>query len=60
MGYILSLILGFVEENKHPPVPVAEFAHYVNELKENDNYAFQSQYDVSTLVNCQYLVYNRL
>ncbi|CAB4001321.1 receptor-type tyrosine- phosphatase S-like isoform X11 [Paramuricea clavata] len=34
-----------VEENVHPPVPVAEFAHYVNEMKANDNYEFQKEYD---------------
>ena len=31
----------------HPPVPVAEFAHYVNEMKANENYEFQKEYDVS-------------
>ncbi|CAB3997379.1 receptor-type tyrosine- phosphatase epsilon-like isoform X2 [Paramuricea clavata] len=29
----------------HPPVPVAEFAHYVNELKANEKHEFQKQYD---------------
>jgi hypothetical protein len=31
----------------HPPVPVAEFEHYVNEMKANENYEFQKEYDVS-------------
>ncbi|CAB4034452.1 receptor-type tyrosine- phosphatase delta-like, partial, partial [Paramuricea clavata] len=33
------------EKKEYPPVPVAEFAHYVNELKANDNCEFQKQYD---------------
>jgi hypothetical protein len=31
----------------HPAVPVAEFAHYVNEMKANENYEFQKEYEVS-------------
>ncbi|CAB4035390.1 receptor-type tyrosine- phosphatase S [Paramuricea clavata] len=34
-----------VEENVHPPVPIAEFEHYVNEMKANENYEFQKEYD---------------
>jgi hypothetical protein len=36
-----------VEEKAHSPVPLAEFSHYVKELKANDNHEFQKQYDVS-------------
>jgi hypothetical protein len=47
------LISGFVEETEHPAVPVAEFAHYVNEMKARENYAFQGEYDVSAMYNMQ-------
>ncbi len=43
-------ISGHVDETKHPLVPVAEFAHYVNEMKANENYEFQSEYDVSIII----------
>jgi hypothetical protein len=46
------LISGFVEETEHPAVPVAEFAHYVNEMKARENYAFQGEYDVSLCITC--------
>lgn len=36
-----------VEEKAHAPVPIAEYAHYVNELKANDNEELQKEYDVS-------------
>ena len=39
------------DEKAHPPVPVEEFAHYVNEMKENDYDAFQKEYDVSTRID---------
>jgi hypothetical protein len=36
--------------NKVPePVAIAEFAHYVKELKTGDNGGFQKQYDVSEI-----------
>ena len=40
-------ILDDLEEKAHPPVPIPEYAHYVNELKENDNEEFEKEYDVS-------------
>jgi hypothetical protein len=31
------------------PVAIAEFAHYVKDLKTGDNGGFQQQYDVSEI-----------
>ena len=45
-------LLEKVNQEKHSPIPVAEFAHYVSELKANDNYEFQSEYDVSITYKC--------
>ncbi|XP_028414288.1 receptor-type tyrosine-protein phosphatase S-like [Dendronephthya gigantea] len=36
---------GNAKENRHPPVSLAEFLHYVNELKANDNYMFGNEYN---------------
>ena len=41
------VLKGDTDGKKHPPVPVEEFAHYVNEMKANNNYEFQKEYDVS-------------
>ena len=38
---------GRIKKKKYPPVPIAEFAHHVNELKANKNLEFQKEYDVS-------------
>ncbi|XP_028402584.1 receptor-type tyrosine-protein phosphatase F-like isoform X2 [Dendronephthya gigantea] len=36
---------GNVDRKGHQPVPIAEFAHYVNELRENENHEFQKEYN---------------
>ena len=41
-------ILDGVEEKAHPPVPIAEYAYYVNELKANDKEEFEKEYNVSS------------
>lgn len=39
--------IGNAEESKHPPIHVAEFLHYVNVFKANDNREFNNEYSVS-------------
>ncbi|XP_028417344.1 receptor-type tyrosine-protein phosphatase F-like [Dendronephthya gigantea] len=36
---------GAIDEKTHSPVLIADFAHHVNELKANENYEFQKEYD---------------
>ena len=45
-----KLLKGDAEGKKYPPVPVEEFAHYVNEMKANKSYEFEKEYEVSVQI----------
>ena len=45
-----KLLKGDAEGKKYPPVPVEEFAHYVNEMKADKNYEFEKEYKVSVQI----------
>ncbi|XP_028402574.1 receptor-type tyrosine-protein phosphatase S-like isoform X6 [Dendronephthya gigantea] len=42
---IYSNEAGDFKENTHSPVPVDEFAHFVKEMKANENYEFSKEYN---------------
>ena len=45
-----KLLKGDADPKKYPPVSVEEFAHYVNEMKANNNYEFEKEYEVSVQI----------
>ena len=50
-----KLLKGNADGKKYPPVPVEEFAHYVNEMKAKNNYKFEKEYEVSVEIRNVYL-----
>ena len=50
---ILVFFLVVTSKQAHPPVPISEFAHYVNEMKEKDNGEFNKEFEVRTKIDLQ-------
>ena len=49
-----KLLKGNGDGKKYPPVPVEEFAHYVNQMKANNKHEFEKEYEVSVEIRNVY------